>query len=167
MPTNLRVIPAENLPRWSRYAAMMRDCAHAGGGRGDGVLTLAELDQYIAGLHDERTELLRASESTMHLDMRIRESKDMRQDIQNAGVDGLSYLPRELEALDLPTALKTRATELLMHDDRRNRGTITQEVIDRGRSRYLNMDARSAHLIQVKDRALQEITELARKLHLI
>ncbi len=167
MPTGARIVPADHLPRWSRYAAMMRDWSYSGPGRGDGVLTRDELQGYIENLNRDRMELLRRGESTLTTDMRIRESREMLGDMDRSGVEGLAYLPPEIAVLGLRPELNARITEMLMTDDEAKLGRVSQAVVDSARGRYLGMEARSPGMLQVRERALLELNEIARTLGLI
>jgi hypothetical protein len=167
MPAAPRIIPADTLPRWSRYAAMLRDCGHDGLGRADGVLHLEELKGYVESLQRDRVERVRNRESTGDLDLRLRESSQLYADMQAANVDGVSYLPQSLLDLDLGPILNRRCVELLMVDDDLKLGHVSQDVLDRGRARYHAMDSRSVHLLEVKRQALEDLDDLADRLGLL
>jgi hypothetical protein len=163
MPQPPKIVGADELARWNQYAAMLRDYHHDGPNKADGVLMRDELESYIDKQRREREGLVRKRESTLALDNRLRESYQMLSDMVAAGVDGLSYLPEDVEALDLPQHLVRRVSEMLMTDDRDSVGEITQEVLDRARVRYYDMPA---ILIRQRDVALAEIAEIAEKLGL-
>jgi hypothetical protein len=167
MPASPRIIPADSLPRWSRFAAMIRDCGHEGLGRADGVLRLDELKGYVENLQRDRVERVRNRENTSDIDLRLRESSQLCADMQAKGVEGVSYLPEEILALDLGPALNRRCVELLMMDDDLKLGQVSQDVVDRARARYHGMDTRSVHLLEVKRQALDDLDALATELGLL
>jgi len=169
MPTDgERIIAADDLgPRWSRYSAMLRDTEQPGPDRGDGVLRLEGLEWYIDRLQIDRNAALRDRESTQVIDMRLRESMEMLGDMKRAGVTGLFYLPPQFDGVQLTPSLRQRITELLMHDDQDKTGRISQGLIDRARTRYYNLPQLSAHTVFVRERALNEIGDIAHKLGLI
>jgi hypothetical protein len=167
MPTGPRIIPADVLPRWSRYSAMLRDCGHDGIGKADGILHREELKAYMDGLQHDRTERVRNRESTNDLDVRLIESRQLLADMDAMEVDALNYLPAEVRELQLSPSLNRRCVELLMVDDDLKLGRVVQSVIDNARARYMTFDVRTAHMLDVQRNALDDIDELAEKLGLI
>ena len=145
---------------------MLRDCQD-GLAPGDGVLTQGELTRYIDRLERERDQLVATRSSTRTVDIRIRDSEAMLEDMLAAGVDGLSYLPDEIQALELRPELNARVVELLMKDDEGRGGHVTQAVLDRARGRYMNIEARSMIELNSRQRALDDFREIARALGLL
>jgi hypothetical protein len=166
MPVGAHIIPADQLPRWTRSAVMLRDCQD-GQAAGDGVLTQGELERYIDRLERERDQLVATRSSTKTVDIRIRDSEAMLLDMQAAGVDGLSYLPDEILAKAFRPELNARVVEMLMKDDEGRTGHITQGVLDNARGRYMNIEARSMIELNSRQRALDDIREIARALGLL
>lgn len=160
------IVPADQLPRCSRHAAMIRDVGHNGHTRGNGVLTRAELEAYIEGQIDKRQQLVAAHEPTRTVDRRLMDSNEMLADMKDAGVDGLSYLPKDVEALKLQPELQIRVVEMLVTDDEDGALRVTQPLIDRARARYMNMDVPSLAAVNSRDRALGDFNEIARSLGL-
>ncbi len=161
---DIKIIPAEQMAQWNRYAAMSRDTQHTGVGNGDGVLMQDELKHHIDVMRAERDVLVRDRQPTENLDRHLDESLELLQDMEVNGVDGLTYLPPELD--QLPDGIKRRATEVLLKDDIDGIGHISQDVLDRARARYYDMIPRSGHMLQVRDAALQELTAIAEALNL-
>ncbi|MCA9555269.1 MAG: hypothetical protein KC933_34875 [Myxococcales bacterium] len=145
---------------------MVRDCQD-GLTDGDGVLTQGELAHYIQRLERERDQLVATASSTRTVDIRLRDSHAMLMDMQAAGVDGLSYLPDEIAALGLRPELNARVVEMLMKDDDTRIGTITQGILDHARGRYMNIEARSMIELNSRQRALDDLREIARALELL
>ncbi len=166
MPAIAHIVPADVLPRCSRYAAMIRDVGHGGHTRGNGVLTRAELEAYIEGQIDQRHKLVAAHEPTRTVDRRLTDSNEMLADMVNAGVDGLSYLPADVEDLNFPPDLQVRVVEMMLNDDEDGSLRVTQPLIDRARARYMNMDVPSLAAVNSRDRALGDFNEIARALGL-
>lgn len=167
MPPLPHIVPADHLPRSSRYGAMIKDVGHKGAARGNGVLTRDELEAYISAQHDERNRLVQNHASTRGVDTRIRDAEEMLQDMLAANVDGLNYLPEDVAAANLRPELNARVVEMLWKDDEDKAQRITQGVLDRARARYMNIEARSMLELNSKDRALAEIKEIAHALGLI
>lgn len=167
MPAGAHIIPADHLPRCSRYAAMIRDVGHNNNHtRGNGVLTRDELESYIQAQYDERNRILANQGSTRSVDVRLRDSEQMLHDMVDAGVDGLSYLPEEIQEQNFRPELAHRVVEMLMKDDEDRSLRITQPILDRARGRYMNIEARSMVELNSRDRALNEIKEIAQALGL-
>lgn len=166
MPTYPKILPAESLAAWSRYAVMSRDCTHEGLGRGDGILTQDELRSHIEKLTRDRYEAVARREGAGALTESLSDSRQMLRDMEVAGVEGLNYLPDEIKELELPGHLVRRAVELLMRDDVHAIGEIDQDVIDRARARYFDMRGMGINIEQSRNQALHEISQLAEKLGL-
>lgn len=167
MPPLPHIIPADHLPRTSRYGAMMKDIGHGGPRRGDGVLRREELEAYIEGQYNERNKLLAAHASTRAVDTRLRDAEEMLGDMLAKGADGLNYLPDGVVAANFRPELNLRVVEMLVEDDENRALDITQDVVDRARGRYMNMEARSMVELNSRERALNEIKEIANALGLI
>lgn len=166
MPPMPHIIPADNLPRSSRYAAMSKDIGHNAPTRANGVLTRDELEGYIQTQYEERNRIIAGRGSTVAVDTRLRDAEEMLQDMLAANVDGLNYLPPEVLDANLRPELMHRVVEMLWKDDEDRALRITQPVLDSARARYMNMEARSMVELNSKDRALAEIDEIARTLGL-
>ncbi|GEM_PF-3057172 len=167
MPAGAHIVPADHLPRCSRYAAMIRDVGHNNVTRGNGILTRTELESYIEHQYEERNRLIANQGSTRGVDVRLRDSEQMLNDMLEAGVDGLSYLPDEIQEQQLRPELANRVVEMLMKDDENRSLRITQPILDRARGRYMNIEARSMVELNSRDRALSEIKEIAQALGLL
>ena len=166
MPSGPHIVPADQLPRWSRYSAMLRDVGHDGHTRGDGVLTRPELESYIDKLYTERNRLLAAHSDTRPVDTRLKDSERMLEDMRQGGYDGLSYLPDEVSGPDFPRDLVPRVVEVLYKDDEEKTGRLTQGVIDRARQRYMALEGRSMPELNSRQRGLEDLDRLARYLGL-
>ncbi len=180
------------MPAWSQYAAMRHDEAVCGPAGGDGVLQRQDLETRIehlkvqvAGLGQGRalTDVQQDQLATSQKD--LREATELLQDMYEANVDGLVYLPEEFltqfvqagpdELVDIdhdvdlaavtgqiPDNLRRRASELLMLDDQHRFGRITADVIRSATARYEAMDARiNVGMVRSKEEALKEISQLA------
>ena len=79
MPPLAHIIPADALPRTSRYSAMMKDVGR-GDRPADGVLTKDELEGYITAQYEERNRLVKARISTRAIDSRLRDAEEMLED---------------------------------------------------------------------------------------
>jgi len=145
---------------------MVKDVGHSSPTRGNGVLTRDELEGYIQAQYEERNRLVAAHGSTRSVDTRLRDAEEMLQDMKEAGVDGLNYLPEEVLAADLRPELQARVVEMLWKDDENKALRITQPVLDAARARYMNIEARSMLELNSRDRALAEIKEIANALGL-
>jgi hypothetical protein len=141
---------------WTSYEAMSRDVGT--GGAGDGELTLFELQSHIDRLSVQRAELLADHSSTAGVDLRIKDARRLYKDMVDSGAASLQYLPDHL--MSLPSNLRQRASELLLHDDVGSLGDIDQFVLDHARERYAVMTGSAATFL-ARDRAMIEIDALA------
>jgi hypothetical protein len=143
--------------------------------RGDGVLTIDELRACIDQQLQERAKLyadnVREGFSNFYsrdtLDMKdsfLKDSREMLREMQEKNIDGVAYLPEEVA--EFPTYLRCRITEMLMADWRVSYGEVTQLVLDNARSRYMTMPGSTKSERENKQRALEEVSEIAQRLGL-
>ena len=117
-------------------------------------------------MEDAEEAELAAHGSTRSVDTRLRDAEEMLQDMREAGVDGLNYLPPEVVQANFRPELVARVVEMLWKDDEDRALRITQPVLDAARARYMNIEARSMLELNSRDRALTEIKEIANALGL-
>lgn len=141
---------------WTSFEAMARDDQTSGAG--DGQLTLSELQAHIDRLAAQRNQLMGVGVPTSFVDLRIADARRLYKDMVASGASALQYLPDHL--MSLPAHLRTRASELLLHDDVGSVGDIDQFVIDHARERY-DLMAGSMGSLYAREKALQEIGALA------
>jgi hypothetical protein len=146
---------------WTSYEAMVRDDQTSGAG--DGQLTLTELTAHIDRLRAQKDQLMSNEAGVAVIDLRIADARRLYKDMVDSGATALQYLPDPL--MSLPTHLKQRASELLLHDDVGSVGNIDQFVIDNARQRYNNLGG-SPISYHSRQKALQEIDQLAQALGL-
>ena len=101
------------------------------------------------------------------LDMKdffLKDSREMLSQMQEKKIDEVAYLPEEVA--EFPTHLKCRITEMLMDDWRVSNGEVTQLLLDNARSRYMTMPGTTNSEKNYKQRALEEVNEIAQRLGL-
>lgn len=151
--------PEQLVTPWSRWSALSRDKGVDGVGSDDGYLTIDELKNQLTNLAAERAKALEDGLSVFYLDMQIGESRKLYNDMVASGATALQYLPDDL--MNMPEHLRRRAVELLRQDDVTTIGTIDQYVIDHARGRYGAMTAFTPGMMASKQKALDEISEIA------
>ncbi|MBI4819903.1 MAG: hypothetical protein HY791_26755 [Deltaproteobacteria bacterium] len=148
---------------FSNWSAMVRDEGLYGAGKGDGLLSRDELKGHIQRLVAERDAYIEASADPTAIEFQIDHSRELYGAMVSAGATDLQYLPDDL--MELPAYLRTRATDLLLHDDPTALGKVDQFVIDSARKRY-GLLTSVPHIGVTQSKALQEIDELASHLGL-
>lgn len=158
------VIPVETFPRVVRSEVMDLD-AEAGTPPPDGVLTKAELARHVERLNDRFDQDSARGVSTQMLSLNLRTAERILEDMEAQGADGLDYLPQQVRDANLPTNLKLRAIEILMHDDKRRTGTITRALLSKAKKRYTG-SGRTVGTLSNQGDAHREIEALSKALGL-
>ena len=138
---------------WTDWSLNTRDANK------DGVLTRNELMTHIKGISGKRDRASLNGHPTGYFDMELNRSRKLYDDIKDNSADGVQYLNNEL--MSLPLALRKRASELLERDDTSMLNKIDQFVIEHARGRYASMTPMTSEMIQAKEKALDEIDDLA------